>query len=446
MPDQVTYINTRGVFRRLAMLLPLALALTGVWFSARWYLGDTIAENLDPDNHGAETARTAIRLAPDDPLAHWRLAEIQLRTLPLDQINQAIAEYELATRLSPGDYRFWLSFGRALEQSGNAEKGELAMRRAVELAPSYSFPRWYLGNLLLRNGHEAAAFAELRQASAADPELQPQVFSLAWQVYGENPNELISAIGPVIAVRAAFAKYLIDFGQVDQGLKIWSGLNPKEKKENHETGQGILKSLLEGKHFHRALELWNELAPKGTEPVMVERLIDGGCDQSATANLGPFGWQLKGSRLAQLSFDAGNKHGGARSLRLHFQSPGKVDFNVSQLVTIEPNTEYNLDCFIKTHQMASAGSPQVVIIDGADGSLLGGSHPAPPDNNDWQPIEISFKTGPKTEAIVIRIDRSSCGDNAVCPIFGDVWYDDFNLKRTKVKANLERGGVPTSRG
>src|SRR5882672_1377125 len=141
MPDQVSYLNTRSLVGRLAMLLPLVLVLVGLWFSARWYLGDTIAENLDPDNRGLETARLAVELAPSDPLAHWRLAEVQVKTLAPDQINQAIAEYEQSARLSPNDYRFWLSLGRALEQSGDVERGERAMRRAVDLAPSYSFPR-----------------------------------------------------------------------------------------------------------------------------------------------------------------------------------------------------------------------------------------------------------------------------------------------------------------
>ncbi len=242
MPDQVIYLNTRGAVRHVAMLLPLALALAGVWFSARWYLGDTIAENLDPDNRGLETARMAAGLAPDDPLAHWRLAEIELRTLPPDQISQAIAEYEQATRLSPNDYRFWLSLGRALEQSGDAEKGERAMRRAVELAPSYSYPRWYLGNLLLRSGQEEAAFAELRRASEAYPELQPQVFNLAWQVYRQSPNELANAIGPAVATRAEFARYLIDSGQLDDGLRIWNGLNASEKKESEVTLRPMVHS------------------------------------------------------------------------------------------------------------------------------------------------------------------------------------------------------------
>ena len=191
----------------------------------------------------------------------------------------------------------------------------------------------------------------------------------------------------------------------------------------------MLNSLLGGKHFQRAMELRNDLTPQGAERVTEEQIIDGGCEQSAAANTGPFGWQVKGTRQAQVSFDARNHHSGGRSLHILFQAPGKAEFTVSQLVVILPGTQYNLDCFIKTHQMASAGSPEVEVLDAADGALLGASQPAPPENNDWQPITIDFKTGPKTEAILIRINRSSCGENTVCPIFGGVWYDDFNLKR-----------------
>jgi hypothetical protein len=31
----------------------------------------------------------------------------------------------------------------------------------------------------------------------------------------------------------------------------------------------------------------------------------------------------------------------------------------------------------------------------------------------------------------VRMVRNTCGDSAVCPIFGTVWYDDFNLKPRK---------------
>ncbi len=43
-----------------------------------------------------------------------------------------------------------MEFGAALEQAGDFEKAEKALREAVKLAPSYAYPRWYLGNLLVR--------------------------------------------------------------------------------------------------------------------------------------------------------------------------------------------------------------------------------------------------------------------------------------------------------
>ena len=119
MPDQLVHISARGPIRRVLTLLPLLLALTGAWFSVRWYLGNTIAEYLNPDDRGIDNARLAVTLAPGDPLPHWTLAEIEQAKLSPDQVNQAISEYEQAVRLAPNDYRFWLALGRALEQSGS---------------------------------------------------------------------------------------------------------------------------------------------------------------------------------------------------------------------------------------------------------------------------------------------------------------------------------------
>ena len=71
-----------------------------------------------------------------------------------------------------------IGWGQAsLEQEGNIAESETALRRAVALAPAYSFPHWYLGNLLLRNNRFDEAFPELRTATEADNELRPQLFN-----------------------------------------------------------------------------------------------------------------------------------------------------------------------------------------------------------------------------------------------------------------------------
>src|SRR5438045_2818658 len=144
MKDQLIHIDIHGPVRRVLSLLPLLLAMLCVWYAVRWFAGNTIAETVNPDDRGVETAQVAAGLAPSDPFVHWTLAEIEQSKLSLDQNSLPLAEFDRAVKLSPQDYRFWLAWGRALEQAGDSASAEKAMRRAVELAPAYSYPRWYL--------------------------------------------------------------------------------------------------------------------------------------------------------------------------------------------------------------------------------------------------------------------------------------------------------------
>jgi tetratricopeptide (TPR) repeat protein len=430
MSEQLLSINIRSPLRRMLTLLPLVLALSGAWFSVSWYVGDTIAEYLNPDDRGIENARLAAAMAPADPITHWTLGEMEQSKLPPDQIAQAISEYERAVMLSPNDYRYWLALGRAFEQADDAGKAEQSMRRAVALAPAYALPRWYLGNLLLRNGNDTQAFTEMRRAGDADPQLRAQLFNVAWQVHGNNPDELDRAIGPAAETRAEFSRYLIDRKELDAALRSWNGLAAAEKKSNRATGEMLIKSMIEARRFRQAFGVWAETVAAEVQPAPVGQLVDGGFERTSQVGAaGAFGWQIKSVQQAQASFDANAAHDGGRSLRLSFKARTRTDINVSQLVVVDPGAQYDLSCFVKTSKLESAGPPEVEILDAADGTLLARSEPAPSGDSVWQPISISFKSGAKSEAVVIRIGRASCGENSDCPIFGTAWYDDFDLKR-----------------
>jgi hypothetical protein len=428
MPDQLKHIKVRGVLPRVLVLLPLALALVGAWFSVRWYIGDTIAEFTG--NRGLETARLAVRLSPNNPLAHWQLGELESSLLPPEQLDLAIKDYEQAVSLSPNDYRFWLSLGRAWEQAGDTGKADLAMRRAIDLAPSYSYPRWYRGNLLLRGGYDAEAFAELQRASDADPQLRSQVFNLAWAVHAQDFAALQAAIGSNVVSRAEFAKYLIERKAIDDGLRMWNGLSAADKQANRAAGESILSSLIAAKNFPAALGVWNALAPNDAARGTVGQLLNGSFEQDiGPASAVVFGWQVRSVAQAAVALDVKNHHSGAHSLRIVFQAKARVDaLQISQLIALEPGKQYDLEFFVKTDKLESAGTPIIEIVDVIDGALLGASQRAPAGDNDWQSCVISFKTSAKTEAVGLRLNRASCGDNATCPIFGTVWYDDFNLK------------------
>ena len=96
-----------------------------------------------------------------------------------------------------------MDLGGALEQAGEIEKAEKALRTAVKLAPAYAYPRWYLGNLLVRDGRYSEAFAELQRASDANEKFQPQLFNLAWQVNKNDFEALKASIGNTPGTRAA---------------------------------------------------------------------------------------------------------------------------------------------------------------------------------------------------------------------------------------------------
>ncbi len=74
----------------------------------------------------------------------------------------------------------------------------------------------------LRNGRYNEAFAELRRASEADPELRPQQFNLIWEIYSNDPEALKNAVGQSSAARAQFALYLLAQKRFEDGLRLWN--------------------------------------------------------------------------------------------------------------------------------------------------------------------------------------------------------------------------------
>src|SRR6185503_7029000 len=103
MSQELIQVRVRNPLIKILLLLLLILA--GVWsyFAVSWYIGNTFAEYSDPSSTTVDIARRAIGMAPNDPLTHWRMAQVAEKTLPLDQQVAAIAEYEKAVNLSPND-------------------------------------------------------------------------------------------------------------------------------------------------------------------------------------------------------------------------------------------------------------------------------------------------------------------------------------------------------
>lgn len=432
MAREIAHISVRKLPVKILLILLLLAAFTWSYFVVRWYLGNTLAEYFDPNEGTLDAAHMAANLAPDDPLAHWRIGQVSQKTLPLDQQVAAIAEYEKAVSLSPNDYRFWMTLGTAQEQVGNPAQAELALKRAVALAPAYAYPHWYLGNLYLRNGRYDEAFAELRLASQADIELLPQLFNLVWEIYSNDPEALKTAVGQSAVARANFALYLVGRKRVEEGLRLWNDLSAEDRRANKDVGERMITNLIAELRYHDAMRVWNDIMSERFR-MQVDQIFDGSFEEPvAYAGDSIFGWYVRNAPMLQIGIDPNKGHSGERSLRLYFQVRTNIqDLNASQLIAATPNTEYDFEYYVATDKLETGSAPQILLVDANTGEALATSAMAPSGTNDWQANNFSFKTKDKTQAIMLKIVRYSCSseDTPICPIFGSVWYDDFSLKR-----------------
>jgi Flp pilus assembly protein TadD len=435
--DQLKLINVGAPLRRALLLVPVALILLGAWCGARWYLGNTMADFApDVDEGGIETTRRAMKLAPGDPLVYLAAANLEKRTLDPSRLPEAVRLHEEAVRRSPNDYRLWLELGRAREQAGDTVGGEKALRRAIELAPAYTYPRWYLGNLLLRSGRTDDAFAELRHAAEGNPlAFRGQVFDAAWNIFDKDVQTIERAVGESASVRAQLAAFLAAHERADDAVRLWTSLSASEKQQERKTGEDLLKALFDRKQYLAARELARDLGVESAEEV--GRIANSGFENSISApGASLFGWQVNGVAQTEAAIDSGMHRTGNRSLRIIFNGFAKpAYYNIVQVVPVEANTRYRLTAYVRTQDLKSGGTPLIEVANTADNKVLGTSAPFPLGRNDWQPVTIEFSTPDKTEGIYVRTNRAFCGE--VCPIFGIIWYDDFNLER------LGQGGGAT---
>jgi hypothetical protein len=203
----------------------------------------------------------------------------------------------------------------------------------------------------------------------------------------------------------------------------------------------LRKALFEAKQFHAALEVTKDIESDGDLP-SPDQFSNGGFEKNITLPIAKtFGWVISSSAPAQISINS-QAHGGQHSLRVVLSSPNRLDrISASQTIVVQPHTHYHFECYVRTEKLNSASTPVIAILDAGDGATLTASAPLPAGTNDWQKISLDFSTR-NSDGITIIIGRPPCSVGDVCPIFGTIWYDDFNLQRGGSTGDAGRTGTP----
>jgi hypothetical protein len=431
---------------RWLLLLPALCALLISWFVVRWYVGNTLAEySPTVENGGIDMARVATRWAPGDPFTHWRVASLEDKVFSAANLADAAREYQLAVTLSPYDYRYWMELGRALEATGDVASGEKALKRAVDLAPAYSHPRWHYGNLLLRAGKQDEAFVQLALAAKSDDQMRPPVFGLAWGVFDGDVDKIAAAACPFIPVRMEFATYLVGLSKVEEAMRVWRTISPADRKTESVLGEEFKTALMKSRHFRPLLEVTQATDPDADGPAP-EQIWNGDFErdlQSTSAKY--FYWIINSRPAARIGGDS-TAHSGKGSLRIIFKSTDKLEtVGVAQTIVITPDAHYRFEGYLRTEDLISGGMPVISILDATNEAVLVSSPPAPSGTNDWQKITLDFKTGVRSDGIIVKVTRARCAEQEqVCPLFGTIWYDDFSLKRVG-SSGVARGSATSGK-
>jgi tetratricopeptide (TPR) repeat protein len=426
MAADILVINSKSALGRVLLIAGIVVVILLTWFGVRWQLGNMLTSlTLPTDADAGDVADLADSLAPSDPQSSWLRASV---TQNESSTAATVEEFQNTVRLSPYDFRWRIELGRALEQDGDPARAEAEFRKAVDLAPSYAYPRWHLGNFLLRQNRPDEAFAELKLAAAYNYIYRDQVFSVAWDYFDKDSAKVEEMAADSSQARAYLALFFAARGRADDALRNWNMLSDADKQANPQLLRSMAQGLFLQRHFPQSLEFLHQ---QGIDTdAMAEAVTNGSFEKPLSdTDDSRFNWQvIRNDTKIEISTDNKVKQDGSKSVRLTFRNFAKPDLsNLLQTVVVRPAAAYRLTFWVRTENLKSGGPPLIEISDANTGKTIALSKTVNSGTTDWQQMSVDFKTPDDCDGILLRTTRVSCGD--VCPINGILWYDGFDLER-----------------
>ncbi len=415
-------IKLNTAVRRLIAPILAVICVISAYFPTKWFFANTIASRAIYK----EIADLSVEMAPDDPQTHFSSAVLLEKTFLPDDLPKSLAEFEQAVALSPADFRLWFELGKARERNGDVQSAEVALSKALELAPNYSQVQWTLGNFLLRQGKSDEAFAEIRKAAEGDKTFANPAIAGAWQFFQGDTEQIKKYVGESINLKAALATVLAKEKRFDDALEVWESLPEAARKTDFKSnGDEIYQKMIEAKKYRSALQIFSQIAESEEKKFAIGRITNGGFEADNPKTPSVFEWQIAEGVEPQIGVDNTQQHGGSTSLKLIFNtSEGKSFRSIMQSVAVEANKKYVFETFYRS-ELKTGTSVKWEIVDVTDGKVLA-STDAIVENLDWTSLKIEFVAPDGAEAVTIRLVRVVCNATS-CPISGKLWFDDFSL-------------------
>lgn len=421
----LTIIRTNSQSRRAILAIAAVLVVLGMWFGVKWNFANSLSTRADVK----EIADLAVRLAPSDPQTRFAAAAIYRKTFVTQDQDRSLAEYEKVAALAPYNYLSWLELGSARERNGDAQGAEFALRRALDLAPNYANVQWAYGNALLRSGKIDEGFTFISSAATSNPTFSAPAVVTAMEIFDGDTARVREKIAETPAANAALAAHLIRQKRYDEAIAAWGRVPlAVQASQMKDSGSAVGAAFRTANQYRAAAKVLGDLYPPGTERPDAGRIFDGGFESGVKLTGAPdFEWQIAAGAEPQIAISRVQKHGGASSLILVFNSMQASDFRpVSQLTSADPGSVYEFEFYYRS-DLKTTSTVRWEIVSPVDSTVIAASEPVAP-TSDWTAVKTKFTMPASLDGIVIRLVRDRC-PSIVCPINGSLWLDDVSIRK-----------------
>jgi hypothetical protein len=328
--------------------------------------------------------------------------------------------------LNPHDADYWLDLARAYAFTGAHEQQKLALERALEVDPNTPEVCWQVANAFLFRGDLKKGFAIFRHLLEADTQHVKPALQICWHATYDI-DMMSQVLPPTPTVYLEFLKLLIVEGQTDAAERTWSRLVALQQPFDPQLATAYLEYLIARHDVDGARAAWNDLGriEPSFQPYLSSdgNLVANGGFEEKILNMG-FDWRYAVNPHITLARDAEQFHGGRHALSVTFDGQAVVDTGLSQFIVVGADTLYDFSAYVKTDDISAAHGPQFVISDAYTGKpfLLTEEFMG---TTSWRQVSGSFKTGPNTGLLSLKILRAPGTE----PIIGRLWIDDVVLAR-----------------
>ncbi len=403
----------------------VTFVLAALWIG-RVYLAGVIAERNSVVN-----LKTAVHLDPGNARDALFLGRMYQYSVADAQPKLGIKELMRAATLNPYSAQAWLDLATGLEFEGDTHAAALCLRRVDYLAPRIPDDQWAVGNFFLLHGTVDQAFPHFKMALAGNPGYWQAVYNLAWKAT-DDPAKILHEVVPGDATsELTYLNYLLSTQRLADVAPVWSEISANPQKFPPDMASPYIDALIDAHKPDQAYDAWSELRVKGLIPPTYEarpsNLIENGDFEDPPVNMG-FDWRIAPVAGVFVGRDSTVFHSATHSLEIEFPGTQNFDYhNVYQFVVVRPGRPYHLSGFMRTENITTDSGPCLEVRDAYNPAGLDDYSTALTGTTDsWTPVNIYFKTGPKTDLISVNVARRP-SDQFESNISGRVWVDDVRL-------------------